>query len=98
MKFLGQTLRKHLACGTYALALVCSLVVYQKSVTPHRLSEAQRHANVDLTQDLEHTLSNYSDRAVLRWFYSALAQVYPGKSSTHHVKNSSGSHTFKTSR
>lgn len=97
MQFLGQTLRKHLACGTYAVALVCSLVFYQKSVTPHRLSEAQRQTNVDLNQDLEQTSEN-RNRAVLRWFYSALAQVYPGKSSTHHVRSSSGSHTFKTSR
>lgn len=98
MQFLGQTLRKHLACGTYAVALVCSLVVYQKSVVTHRLSVEQRHASVDLTQDLERTLTKYSESAVLRPFYRALDQVYPGKSSTQHLRNSSGSTVLKTSR
>lgn len=98
MQFLGQTLKKHLACGTYAVALVCSLVLYQKSVNPQRVSVIHRQANVNLTLDLERAIAKYSEGAVLRRFYRTLVRVYPEKSSTEALRNFSGSAVFPTSR
>lgn len=80
MKFLQPTLRQHLVSATYAIALVCSLVVYQGAFTPKPLSVVQKHFRAIATEDPELTVTQYSDNAILIRSYGALDEVYQGQS------------------
>ncbi len=63
MKFLRPTLRKHLTYGAYAVALVCSLALYQRVFTKP-LSVGEQQAGAIAAKDKNHPNAQYSHKVV----------------------------------
>lgn len=87
MEFLGTTLKKHLANGAYAVALVCSLVVYQRTVVDKPISIGQKYqrANSVSTRSIAAIPSHQVEpdkvkKPILKQSSSALGEVYQGSS------------------
>lgn len=72
-------LKQRLACGTCAIALVGSLVLYQKTVTVSPVAIAQTHWAAIASDDPDRASSQYSPDAILMWTTGFDRKVYQGE-------------------
>lgn len=82
MELSRSAFRKRLSCGTCAIALVCTLLVYKSNVGPNPLSVAQRHWGAIAAENPELLATRYSEHAILKRSYGAIdrEEVYQGQS------------------
>lgn len=65
--------------GICAVALVASLLTYQKSVFSNPQVVAQRHWSAIANQDPNRATAQYSQDAVVRWMYGSSDRIYEGQ-------------------
>lgn len=70
---------QRLTCGTCAIALVVSLVLYQKTVLSKPSAIAQTHWAAITSDDPHCAIRQYSPDAVLMWMTGFDQKVYQGK-------------------
>lgn len=79
MQFIGSDLRNRLTYGIYAVALVCSLVIYKSAVDPKPLTVVPQHSRAIAPEDSNSTTALPTQQAVLQWSEGVWNKVYQGK-------------------